>query len=344
MKISVIIPCYNVEKYIDRCLASVTGQSIGLDELEIICVDDCSTDNTYECLQAWEKKFPENILVVHLDHNRMLGAARNIGLSYASGEYVTFVDSDDWLDTRFIEMLYSVSESTGAEMVRCGYIRDNTAPENTDIRSIVEAGEIQYRNYIIDSDDSRRSLIRMMSRDLMAWGKLIKREFLFKNNIYFPEGLAYEDNLWGPLLDMYTSHFCVVEADLYHYYINDSSLSLKLDATHHPDFLTVQLIKWNELSARGFFELYRDEIEYDFIHSCFLDFMKIIVLRYSVPQFSLFNLMKTIVNTHIEDVRSNPYYEQGFTEFQKILLKFLYSEVTKDEFLQMAEYVKQLGI
>ena len=79
-KISVIIPCYNVERWVDRCLTSIIRQTTGINELEIICIDDASTDNTWEHLQEWEQRYPENILLIRQEVNRRQGTARNIGL------------------------------------------------------------------------------------------------------------------------------------------------------------------------------------------------------------------------------------------------------------------------
>lgn len=81
-KISIIIPCYNVEKYIDRCLESIEKQTIGIETLEIICLDDKSVDGTLDKLHEWEKRYPDNIVVVELPDNGRQGCARNIGLSY----------------------------------------------------------------------------------------------------------------------------------------------------------------------------------------------------------------------------------------------------------------------
>ena len=97
-KISIIIPCYNVAEYIDRCLNSIISQTIGLEALEIICIDDASTDNTWQKLQQWEHSYPEQILLVHCDNNARQGTARNIGLSYASSLWISFIDSDDWIE------------------------------------------------------------------------------------------------------------------------------------------------------------------------------------------------------------------------------------------------------
>ena len=109
-KISIIIPCYNAEQYIDRCLASVVNQSIGLDKLEIICVNDASTDGTWEKLCFWERQYQNEILLVDCEENGKLGKARNIGLAHASGKYVAFLDADDWMELDSYERLYHLGQ------------------------------------------------------------------------------------------------------------------------------------------------------------------------------------------------------------------------------------------
>ena len=103
--ISVIIPCYNVEKYIDRCLTSLERQTVGMNSLEIICLDDKSADGTLDKLHEWEKKYPDNICIVELPDNGRQGRARNIGLEYATCEWVAFIDSDDWWNLTILRSL-----------------------------------------------------------------------------------------------------------------------------------------------------------------------------------------------------------------------------------------------
>ena len=107
-KVSIIIPCYNVSEYIDRCLESITVQTIGVDNLEIICVDDASTDDTWDKLQQWEQRFPEQIILIHCKTNGRQGTARNIGLEYASSPWISFIDSDDWIEPDYFEKLYTI--------------------------------------------------------------------------------------------------------------------------------------------------------------------------------------------------------------------------------------------
>ena len=97
-KLSIVVPCYNVEKYIDRCVNSLVNQTLSHTEYEIILVDDASADDTWKHITDWEQRFPELIMAIHCDENGKMGKARNIGVSYASGEYIGYTDSDDWVE------------------------------------------------------------------------------------------------------------------------------------------------------------------------------------------------------------------------------------------------------
>lgn len=345
-KISVIIPCYNVSLYIDRCLTSVTSQTIGVDSLEIICVDDASTDDTWLKLQDWEQRYPETILLVHCVVNGRQGAARNIGLNYATAPWIGFIDSDDWVEPDYFEKMYQITCQYQVEMVSCQNIRDFSKELHyldSDHSESKSTGK-KDRLIVIDNEEKRRLSIRMMSVNLTAWGKLISREFLMKNQIFFPEQIAYEDNLWGPLLYLYLKCYYVLELSLYHYFVNADSTILQVNADHHMDFLTVQCLKWRECHNRGFFERYQAELEFDFLHACYLDFLKIICLRFDSPPYSMFLLLKEIIMEHVPEYRNNIYFEQGFTEFQHMLLEALYLPIGREQFLQIAESVRKLGI
>lgn len=123
-KISVIIPCCNVERWIDRCMTSITSQTIGMGNLEIICVDDASADDTWGHLKEWERSFPENVRLIQLEVNLRQGAARNIGLRYASADWIAFVDADDWVEPDYFELLYTAATNHICDVVVCGSARD----------------------------------------------------------------------------------------------------------------------------------------------------------------------------------------------------------------------------
>lgn len=174
--ISIIVPVYNVEPYLRQCLDSIVGQTY--QDLEILIVDDGSTDGSGNICDEYREK-DDRIKVFHTD-NRGLSAARNLGLDEATGEYIGFVDSDDWIELDLYEMLLKGIED--ADIAVCGYSWEGTSTRN--------------KPYIIDSlitYNTREALVALINEKINTnvWNK-IYRTFLFQS-IRFPEGHNYED-------------------------------------------------------------------------------------------------------------------------------------------------------
>ena len=108
-KVTVIIPCHNAEEYLSQCLESLIRQSIGFENLDVICIDDASTDGTGSLLDAMAEQYPDSVRVFHLSKNRKQGGARNVGLAQAQGEYVAFLDADDWVVVSIYEKLFGIA-------------------------------------------------------------------------------------------------------------------------------------------------------------------------------------------------------------------------------------------
>ena len=117
MKISVIVPIYNVEKYLEKCLESLVNQTI-IDDIEIICINDCSTDNCLKILNEYKAKYSNSIKIINHIKNCGVSTSRNDGLKIAKGEYVGFVDPDDWVDYNFFEKLYNTAIKEKADIVK----------------------------------------------------------------------------------------------------------------------------------------------------------------------------------------------------------------------------------
>ena len=185
--ISVIIPVYNVEKYIDQCLESVVGQTCG--DLEIIIIYDNSSDDSYAHCLAWSRRDKRIQLIVNQKRGG-LAAARNLGVSRATGEYVLFVDSDDWLDPRYIEMMRDIIARTGADFVASSSYYEAT-PDNVSIRHGMPEGLYQ-------TEEMRQLLL--CGDFVTMWKKMYRREWLLEHRLMQPELFHYED--WGtyPLL------------------------------------------------------------------------------------------------------------------------------------------------
>ena len=122
-KVSVIIPCFNATKYLPKCFMSLVQQTIGIDQIELIFVDDASTDEdaTWNMLQEFERAYPESIKILKLEENMRQGGARNVALQYATGEYIAFVDADDFVSENFLLETYEKAKESDADIIQFEY-------------------------------------------------------------------------------------------------------------------------------------------------------------------------------------------------------------------------------
>ncbi len=340
--ISVIIPCYNTDRFIDRCLQSVTRQDIGMDSLEIICVDDASTDSTWERLRDWERRFPDQIALIHLEENGRQGRARNIGLSYAGGELVAFLDSDDWIEPDYLSRMYEAFCRYACDLVVCRMGRDSS--EGISCFEDRSTGK-ESLLLLIDSDEKRNHFLIFNSMENSACARLIRKSLLTDHNIVFPEYLAYEDTFWGSLLHLYASRVYLLEEKLYHYYVNPASTVLAANLDYHVDLLTVQGYLWQEWEGRGFLDCYREALEYDYLHSCYFAFLKVLAFRYDRPPYSLFCLLRKLLTDKLTHLPNNRFLrEAAFPELYRILTESLHLPVNRDSYHQMIELIRRIGI
>lgn len=216
--ISIIIPVYNVEPYVRRCLESVMSQGDAGASLECIIVDDCGQDGSMSIVRQIIEDYegPIRFTIASHEHNRGLSAARNTGLAKASGDYVMFIDSDDYLTDGsmqyFIDML---GQHPGADMVM-GNVR-NCKDGSLLISGIEEPRLLDDPNVFFPDMLHHRIY-------LYAWNKLIRREVLTENGILFEEGILYEDQLWSYQLFKCLSSVLLLPKVTYVYENNASSI------------------------------------------------------------------------------------------------------------------------
>ena len=205
--VSVIVPVYNTEKYLRQCVDSILEQTYG--DLEIFLIDDGSPDQSGDICDEYGKK-DTRIRVFHTD-NHGISAARNLGLREARGEYIAFVDSDDWLDADMYEILLKRLEETGADLVTCGFWRE--WPAYTEPMRLTDA--------VYEGEGPLEALIDQKITN-HAWNKLYRRQ-LFEN-ISYPEGRTYEDIAIMHRL-MSAVHITAAEAQpKYHYRKREDSI------------------------------------------------------------------------------------------------------------------------
>lgn len=257
-KISIIIPCYNAQKTIDSCFRSLENQTIGMHNLEVIFVNDASTDGTLGCLLDFEKKYPENVLVVNCEKNGRQGKARNIGLSYATSEYVGFADDDDTFEPEMFQSLYQKARDYRCDVVMCKYDTwEMNGRKSADgfCDSISEKSDVFYE---ITNTEERLAFITM-SLPWVIWIKIYRKDLIMENQIRFPEGYIYDDICFTELIYQYVQRIYMIDEIFYHHMLQEKSASIDPDRIDDMmGFLDVHLIMLQELKDRNKYEPYKN--------------------------------------------------------------------------------------
>lgn len=220
-KISIIVPVYNVEKYLSRCLDSLLNQT--LIDIEIICVNDGSTDESLKILESYAEK--DNRIKIVNKENGGLSSARNEGLKYVTSDYVGFVDSDDWIEPDTYELALSAVQKNNVDFVSWGakIVLDDDIKEETP--SIASA-----RNYhnlkLIGYHNVTDSVLTKTS--VTVWNKLFKMQIIRDNNLIFPNGLIYEDNEFFLKYAIYCQNAYYIDKYLYNYLQRTNSIIGKM--------------------------------------------------------------------------------------------------------------------
>ena len=213
--VSVIIPVYQVEKYLDKCIASVVGQTY--QNLQIILIDDGSTDRSPAICDDWKERDPR-ITVIH-QPNGGLSRTRNAGLKLATGEFIGFVDSDDWIESNMVECLLSALQETDADIAIGGYDSFTEKSEN-----VIHAQSESSERKLLSSEEALKKLLLVKGYlHNYVWNKLYRRSILA--DIAFPEGKLYEDIPWTAEVIGNAKTIVYIDQICYHCLIRLDSLS-----------------------------------------------------------------------------------------------------------------------
>lgn len=235
MKFSIVIPVYNVEPYLPECLDSVLNQT--LSDWEAVCVNDGSTDNSSVVLEDYASK--DSRFRVITQPNGGLSAARNTGMKAALGDYVLFLDSDDWLEPNALLVL---SEHLNGEDVLCFSGRRFFEETN----SFNLADELPEKVYDSGMDYYNENALALRDFAFVCVVlRVYKRTFLLKNNLWFKERIFHEDNLFTPLACYYAKSVHIVNRCLYNYRVRNNSITTTADLKRKKDMMGIA----NELAA-----------------------------------------------------------------------------------------------
>lgn len=205
-KLSIIVPVYGVEKYIDKCLDSLVKQS--LKEIEIIVVNDGTKDNSQKIIDKYVKKYPDKIKS-YIKENGGQGSARNYGLKKTTGEYIGYVDSDDFVEKDMYKKLYNKAKENNYDIVVCGNYNVSEDYQNKNIDAFIN-------NYNTDLEN-------IFFGKMAVWNKIYKRDILIKNKLEFKEKVWYEDLAFTLKAIMNSNTFAFIDEPLYDYLIREGS-------------------------------------------------------------------------------------------------------------------------
>lgn len=231
VKVSIIVPCYKVEKYIDRCMESIVSQT--LKDIEIILVDDLSPDNTPGKCDEWAKK-DSRIIVIHKKENEGLGFARNTGLQYAHGEYVAFLDSDDWFERDMMERLYNECIKENLDVIYSEFNVDEYPGYRVVLRpEHLYVGKDEIEQLMLDIVGAEPSYISGVKFQCSACKGLYRKKLIDKYKLHFlsERGYISEDSLFNLNVLYFAEKVKTVPWQFYHYCLNNASLT----HTYRPD-------------------------------------------------------------------------------------------------------------
>ncbi len=290
-KVSVIVPVYNVEKYLEKCLNSLVSQT--LDDIEIIVVNDGSPDNSQKIIDSFGKKYPK-LVKGYIKENGGLSDARNYGLNYATGEYIGFVDSDDYVEPTMFEKMYNKAIEGNFDVVAC------------DINSI-EEGKTKYISSLVRNDLFTKNDIKKQMIDIypVAWNKLYKKS-LFDDGIRFKKNIWYEDVEFLYRLFPYITSIGVIKEPLINYVQRTGSISNVFD-----ERLYNCVDNWNGIiefyKKNNVFDEYYDELEYCYVRYLLATFIKNAAAFDKIEYNKAVNLALDNVHKYFPNYKKNKY-------------------------------------
>ncbi len=293
--VSVVVPVYKVEDYLEKCIRSIQNQTYS--NLEIILVDDGSPDRCGEICEEFAVK-DERIKVFHKE-NGGLSDARNYGVQYATGKYLLFVDSDDYISETLIEKTVNAAETHSCDFVLFDYYYVKNGIE--EVRTCEEIP----KNKVI-SLKKEKSLFTMPPS---AWSKLFNREFYMNSGIEFPKGLYFEDLGTTPKFLLQAENIFYLKEPLYYYMIRSTSIMGNQNYERkYNDMILILNQVLDYYKTKGLFEQYREELEFLVFKNAFFEPVRELVLVHQEGDYA--DKYRSYVYGKFPKVNRNPYVKQ----------------------------------
>ena len=325
MKLSIIVPVYNMaaDNKLNYCLDSLVAQTLDPADYEIIAVDDCSTDDSLRILKEYEAKYPQ-FTAIHSEKNHHQGGAKNLGLARAKGEWLGFIDADDWITPDYYERLLKKAEESGADMVGCDYCLTEehsfTPTEripNNDPSQTGVMDEDRYKKLLLESGSL---VVKIYRRELI----LSDYEAGSSDHVdIFPEDIFYEDNAVANSWMLRCRHFEYIPEALYYYYQHDASTVHTISRKNLEDRMVAGRMMIGEAKKGGYLSKYHDEIEYLFTVLFYKNTLFSAMPKKSGLKKGCYAFTKALAKemlSYFPEFQKNPYYiEKTHPEEQKLM-------------------------
>ena len=307
-KISIIIPCFNCSEWVRHGWNSLKKQTIGIDEIECIFVNDASTDSgkTQHVLEEVEKEAPDSVMVITLDTNMRQGGARNVGMQYMSGEYMLLMDADDLYRPETCEELYETAKKYNADIVR--FMHDMVVGDfsSESIPTRKRDGSIQV--YDLGKDDTRRLFLTGEMEQFGCTNKLYKTELIRQVKSTFAEHLVYEEPKFVYPLFLYAGRVVITKEKYYIWRVRvESTMTSELGKKlmEHP---MVQMQLYEALTEYDDILIkYREEVQFHFFFSYYFETLCFTVINKAELPLPFYRMMQEVCRKVCPDILNNKY-------------------------------------
>ena len=337
LSLSVIVPVYNMadDDRLVHCMDSLVAQSLPRGSWELIAVDDSSTDASLEILRDYERRFPELVRVIASDRNRHQGGAKNLGLAVARGEWIGFIDADDWICPDYYERLLAAAEEQSADMAGCDYsmvdhytFEPGSRVPNGSAGQAGTLDEERYRSLVLESGSLVVKIYRRYiiygDRDPLTDPTAIGRTTPggLPTVAIFPEDIFYEDNAVSCTWMLRAHAYAYIPEPLYYYYQHDASTVHSVTGRHLEDRLVSGRLILSEAREHGYYDRFRTELEFVFTSLFYVN-----TLFTAMPWHNRFpgvyRFVRELAREQREtfpDFQTNPYYIERIHPEEKRLI------------------------
>lgn len=318
--LTIIIPCYKVEKYLNRCMDTIVNQV--LKDIEIILIDDGSPDNVPKLCEYWAQK-DSRIKVIH-KKNEGLGYARNSGLEIAKGKYVAFVDSDDFVDDKMFYTLIEEAEKNQMDAVFCGYKMEQPNGQWSPVLDFPQKKKMsktEFENYVLSMMASSPYIKQERLYTMSVWHAIYKRSIIERNNIkfYSERDIVSEDIPFQVDFMQNANIALYLPIPFYNYCLNDASLSSSFKEEKYDKFISLRTLLLNKFKNSQKASLHINRLIIGFTRSYIQSLLK-------SKHKNKTQIIKHIVNDHVWTIIKKTYKPSYLPIYQGLLYQLILSK------------------